>query len=269
VIEMTRPLHERHALITGAGSGIGAAIALALAQQGCRLTLMGRSMQRLETQAQSLREQVAQVKVEIVSVDVSDMAQVQSAVAQAQERAGAVHILINNAGLAQSQPFVRTDPELWQRTLAVNLNGTYHMTYSVLPAMLQAAEQGTPGRIIQVASTAGLMGYPYVSAYTAAKHGVIGLTRALALELARQNITVNAVCPGYTDTAIVSQAIDNIVNKTGQSEEQARLALAQRNPMRRLVQPNEVADAVTWLCQPSSASINGQAIAIDGGEQAG
>jgi NAD(P)-dependent dehydrogenase (short-subunit alcohol dehydrogenase family) len=143
------------------------------------------------------------------------------------------------------------------------------MTYSVLPAMLQAAEQGTPGRIIQVASTAGLMGYPYVSAYTAAKHGVIGLTRALALELARQNITVNAVCPGYTDTAIVSQAIDNIVNKTGQSEEQARLALAQRNPMRRLVQPNEVADAVTWLCQPSSASINGQAIAIDGGEQAG
>ncbi len=259
----------RHALVTGAGSGIGAAIALALARQGCRLTLAGRQTESLQAQAERLRQAVPNVAVVLASLDVTDPDSVQAGVALAQQQLGPVHILINNAGQAESQPFLRTDPDLWQRTLAVNLTGPYLMTRAVLPAMLEAAAGGTPGRIVMVASTAGLMGYPYVSAYAAAKHGVVGLTRSLALELARKNITVNAVCPGYTETDIVQQAVRNIVAKTGQTEAQARQALAARNPMQRLVQPAEVAHTVSWLCLPGSDAINGQAIAIDGGEQAG
>ncbi len=259
----------RHALVTGAGSGIGAAIALALARQGCRLTLAGRQTESLQAQAERLRQAVPDVAVVLASLDVTDPDSVQAGVALAQQQLGPVHILINNAGQAESQPFLRTDPDLWQRTLAVNLTGPYLMTRAVLPAMLEAAAGGTPGRIVMVASTAGLMGYPYVSAYAAAKHGVVGLTRSLALELARKNITVNAVCPGYTETDIVQQAVRNIVAKTGQTEAQARQALAARNPMQRLVQPAEVAHTVSWVCLPGSYAINGQAIAIDGGEQAG
>jgi NAD(P)-dependent dehydrogenase (short-subunit alcohol dehydrogenase family) len=261
-------LQHRHALITGAGSGIGAAIALDLARCGTRLSLAGRSASNLQTQADRLRAEVPGVELALVVLDVTDASSVQRGVQTAESQWGAVNILINNAGQAESQTFLRTDPALWQRTLDVNLTGAYHMTQAVLPAMLDAAAQGTPGRIIQVASTAGLMGYPYVTAYVAAKHGLVGLTRALALELARKNITVNAVCPGYTETAIVNQAVENIVAKTGQTPDQARQALAARNPMQRLVQPSEVAHAVTWLCLPGSESINGQAIAIDGGEQA-
>jgi NAD(P)-dependent dehydrogenase (short-subunit alcohol dehydrogenase family) len=261
-------LEHRHALITGAGSGIGAAIALDLARCGARLSLAGRSASSLQTQADRLRTEVPNVELALIVLDVTDAASVQRGVESAQSQWGAVNILVNNAGQAESQPFMRTDPALWQRTLDVNLTGAYHMTQSVLPAMLEAATQGTPGRIVQVASTAGLMGYPYVTAYVAAKHGLVGLTKALALELARKNITVNAVCPGYTETAIVSQAVHNIVAKTGQTPDEARQALASRNPMQRLVQPAEVAHAVTWLCLPGSESINGQAIAIDGGEQA-
>ena len=259
----------RHALVTGAGSGIGAAIALALARQGCRLTLAGRQTESLQVQAERLRQAVPDVAVVLASLDVTDPDSVQAGVALAQQQLGPVHILINNAGQAESQPFLRTAPDLWQRTLAVNLTGPYLMTRAVLPAMLEAAAGGTPGRIVMVASTAGLMGYPYVSAYAAAKHGVVGLTRSLALELPRKNSTVNVVCPGYTETDIVQQAVRNIVAKTGQTEAQARQALAARNPMQRLVQPAEVAHTVSWLCLPGSDAINGQAIAIDGGEQAG
>jgi NAD(P)-dependent dehydrogenase (short-subunit alcohol dehydrogenase family) len=152
--------------------------------------------------------------------------------------------------------------------LEVNLSGTFHVTQAVLPGMLEAAAQGTPGRIVNIASTAALKGYAYVSAYVAAKHGVLGLTRALALELARKNVTVNAVCPGYTETDIVQDAVRNIVAKTGQSEEQARQALAASNPQQRLVQPHEVAQSVLWLCATGSGAVNGQAIAVDGGETA-
>ncbi len=263
-------LTHRHALITGAGSGIGAAIALALAQQGCRLSLAGRSHDKLQQQAERLRAQVPGVAVLLAPMDVADPASVQAAVQQAQ--LGQVHILINNAGQAQSQPFVRTDAALWQQMLDVNLSGTFHVTQAVLPGMLEAASAeggGTPGRIVNIASTAGLMGYAYVSAYVAAKHGVVGLTKALALELARKNITVNALCPGYTETEIVHEAVRNIVAKTGQSEDQARQALAARNPQQRLVQASEVAQSVVWLCAPGSDALSGQAIAIDGGEQAG
>lgn len=262
-------LQNRHAFITGAGSGIGAAVALALAQQGCRLTLAGRSHDKLQQQAQALRAQVPDAAIVLAPMDITDPNAVQAGVQQAQARLGPVNILVNNAGQAQSQPFARTDAVLWQQMLDVNLSGTFHVTQAVLPGMLEAASQGTPGRIINIASTAGLMGYAYVSAYVAAKHGVVGLTKALALELARKNITVNAVCPGYTETDIVQDAVRNIVAKTGQTEDQARKALAARNPQQRLVQPGEVAQSVLWLCMPGSDALNGQAIAIDGGEQAG
>lgn len=259
----------RHALVTGAGSGIGAAAALALARAGHRLTLCGRSHEKLQAQAEAVRAQVPDAALLIAPMDVADAASVQAAVAQTQSRFGPVHTLINNAGQAQSAPFARTDAALWQQMLDVNLSGTFHVTQAVLPGMLDAATQGEPGRIINIASTAGLQGYAYVSAYVAAKHGVVGLTKALALELARKNITVNALCPGYTETEIVQDAVRNIVAKTGQSEAQARQALAANNPQQRLVRPEEVAQSVLWLCAPGSGAINGQAIAIDGGELAG
>ncbi len=262
-------MEHRHALITGAGAGIGAAIALQLAQAGCRLTLCGRSQDKLQAQAEALRTQVSDLAVLIAPMDVGDEHSVRAAVAQAQARFGDVNILINNAGQAQSQPFAKTDAALWQHMLSVNLTGTYHCIQAVLPGMLEAAASGTPGRIINIASTAGLKGYAYVSAYVAAKHGVVGLTKALALELARKGVTVNAICPGYTETDIVRDAVQNIMGKTGKSEAQARQALAAGNPQQRLVQPHEVAQSVLWLCAAGSDAINGQALAIDGGELAG
>ncbi len=259
-------MQDRHALITGAGAGIGAAIALQLARAGCRLTLCGRSQERLQLQAESLRGQVPDLSVLIAPMDVSEIASVQAAVQQAQDRWGAVNILVNNAGQAHSQPFAKTDATLWHQMISVNLTGTYHCIQAVLPGMLDAAKAGTPGRIVNIASTAGLKGYPYVSAYVAAKHGVVGLTKALALELARKGVTVNAVCPGYTETDIVREAVQNMVKKTGKSETQARLALVAHNPQQRLVQAHEVAHSVLCLCAAGSDAINGQAIAIDGGE---
>jgi len=260
---------SRHALVTGAGSGIGAAVALALARAGHRLTLCGRSHDKLQAQAEALRAAVPDAALLVAPMDVADAASVQAAVQQAQARLGPVHTLVNNAGQAHSAPFARTDATLWQQMLDVNLSGTFHVTQAVLPGMLDAAAQGESGRIVNIASTAGLQGYAYVSAYVAAKHGVVGLTKALALELARKNITVNALCPGYTETEILQDAVRNIVAKTGQSEAQARQALAASNPQQRLVQPEEVAQSVLWLCAPGSGAINGQAIGIDGGELAG
>jgi NAD(P)-dependent dehydrogenase (short-subunit alcohol dehydrogenase family) len=173
-----------------------------------------------------------------------------------------VQILINNAGQAASAPLIKTDEALWNRMLAVNLTGTYLCTRAVLPDMLQASS----GRIVNIASTAGLRGYAYVTAYTASKHGVVGLTRALALEVAANGITVNAICPGYTDTDIVRNAVKTIVNQTGRSAEQARALLARTNPQHRLIQPQEVAQAAVWLCREDSASITGQCLTIAGGE---
>lgn len=259
-------LIQRHAVVTGASRGIGAAIARGLAHAGAHLTLIGRSRDSLENIAAELR---ALTRVHTEAVDITNNAAVHTAMQAAEQALGPIHILVNNAGQASSQPFDKTDLAMWQSMITTNLTGTYSCTHAALPSMLKAASSGTPGRIIHVASTAGLQGYAYVSAYTAAKHGVIGLTRSLALELARKNITVNAICPGYTETDIVQSAIENIVAKTGKTPTQAREALADRNPQKQLVQPEEIAQAVLWLCGPGSAAINGQAIAIDGGELAG
>jgi len=255
----TQSLQGRHALVTGGSRGIGYAVARRLVLDGARVSLMGRHADALQAAAQSLSEHG---DIATVTGDIARQDDVRLAFTQAKARHGTIDILVNNAGQAVSQRFDRMDEALWKQMLDVNLGGTFHCIHAALPDMLRARW----GRIVNVASTAGLVGYAYVSAYCAAKHGVIGLTRALALETAKQGVTVNAVCPGYTETDIVHEAIANIMNKTGLSAEQAKGRLAERNPQGRLVQPEDVADAVAWLCQPGAAAINGQAIPVDGGE---
>ena len=246
-----RPLAGRHALITGASRGIGAAVARELARLGAELTLIARDHAALTRTAEPLGARIH--AADVTSAD--DIRRLTTGIRP-------VDILVNNAGGAESAPFARTDAALWQRMLDLNLTSAYRVTHALVPAMAKAGW----GRIINVASTAGLKGYAYVSAYTAAKHGVVGLTRALALEFARSGVTVNAVCPGYTDTPMLDGAIDAIAAKTAKSKDEARAALAVANPMGRLVTPEEVAAAVGWLCLPESGSITGQAIAIAGGE---
>jgi NAD(P)-dependent dehydrogenase (short-subunit alcohol dehydrogenase family) len=250
-------LSGKHALVTGAGRGIGAAIAQALGDHGARLTLLGRNLGSLESTATRIGADST-----CVAADVRNSAQVCAAFQEARKSSGDVDILVNNAGEAESAPMRDTDGELWERMLGVNLTGTYYCVREALPPMLRRGS----GRIVNIASTAGLTGYAYCTAYCAAKHGVVGLTRALALEVATKGVTVNAVCPGFTDTDLLRDAVTRIQAKTGHSEREAIESLLALNPQRRLVSPVEVANAVLWLCLPGSDAINGQSIAVAGGE---
>jgi NAD(P)-dependent dehydrogenase (short-subunit alcohol dehydrogenase family) len=248
-----------HAVVTGGGRGIGAAVATRLVAGGYRVTITGRDANMLAAFSTALGGPSV---CQSVTMDVSDRASVDAGMDQARATFGPIAVLVNNAGQAVSAPFLKTDTALFERMVGVNLMGVFHCTQAALPDMLAAQS----GRVINVASTAGLVGYAYVSAYVATKHAVIGLTRALALEMATKGITVNAVCPGYTETDIVKDAIANIMGKTGRTEGEARAELAKGNPMKRMVQPDEVADAVAWLAGTGAASITGQAIAVCGGE---
>ncbi|MFT3718454.1 SDR family NAD(P)-dependent oxidoreductase [Pseudorhodoferax sp.] len=246
-----------HALVTGGGRGIGAAVARRLAADGLQVTVLGRGLASVQALAAEEPE-----RLHAVAADVADAQQVAAALADAVRRFGPVQVLVNNAGQAESAPFLKMDAGQWQRMLDVNLTGTMLCTQAVLPGMVAAGW----GRIVNVASTAGQVGYAYVAAYCAAKHGVIGLTRALALELAAKGVTVNAVCPGYTETDIVKDSIARVVAKTGRSAEDARAEFVKSNPQGRLVDPDEVADAVAWLCGAGAGAVTGQSVSVSGGE---
>jgi len=253
---MAGSLRDRHALVTGGGRGIGLAIAAALVGAGSTVTVVGRD-------ARLLGDAVAAGKAHgFAAADVTDAAAIKMAAEIAAEDRGPIDLLIANAGAAQSAPFAKSDAQLFRRMLDVNFLGVVHAAQAVLGPMV---ERGF-GRIVAIASTAGLKGYPYVSAYCAAKHAVVGLVRALALETAAAGVTVNAVCPGFADTDLLAESLDRITAKTGRSRDEALAELVRHNPQNRLIAPREVADAVLWLCGEGARSVTGQAIAVAGGE---
>ncbi|MDP1914324.1 SDR family NAD(P)-dependent oxidoreductase [Brevundimonas sp.] len=250
-------LTGHHAVVTGAGSGIGRATADRLAEAGCQVTLIGRHIDRLVETADRVGDAAF-----AAPADVTDPDALAAAIEAGRDRFGPIDILINNAGAATSAPFLQTDAEALRAMLALNLEAPAEAARLVLPGMLTRRW----GRIVNVASTAGLKGYAYVSAYVAAKHGLVGLTRALALEVASKGVTVNAVCPGFTDTDLVARSVEAIVGKTGRSEEEARAALAASNPQGRLITPDEVAMTIVWLCGDNASGVNGAAVPVAGGE---
>lgn len=246
----------RHALVTGGGAGIGRAIALVLAEAGVTVTICGRRAEQLAGVAGESS------RIFAIAADVTVEAAVAALYAEAEKARGPFDIVVANAGMSGSSPAPRTTLADWQRTLDVNLTGSF---LSVRPALAGMASRKS-GRIVFVASTAGLKGYAYVAPYVAAKHGVVGLMRALATEMARTGVTVNAVCPGFVETDMLAQSVQRIVEKTGRSLEEARQSLASTNPQGRFIQPQEVAAAVLWLCSEAAGSITGQAISLSGGE---
>lgn len=256
-----RYLDGKHAIVTGGNQGIGAAVATELAMRGANLTIMARSLVSLEEHARTIREEFGKT-VTALRCDVTDDASVSSAFDTAVETLGPVDILVNNAGAAESAVFSETSRDMWDRMLAVNLTGTYACTAKVYPSMLAAKS----GRIINIASTAGMRGFKTMSAYCASKHGVIGLTRALALEAAKHGITVNAICPGYTDTAIADSGVQNIARALGKTPEEATAMLVKTIPRGKMATTQEVAAAVSWLCSPQAAAVTGISFPVAGGE---
>jgi NAD(P)-dependent dehydrogenase (short-subunit alcohol dehydrogenase family) len=255
-----RYLEGQHAIVTGGSRGIGAAIAISLAERGANITLMARTLGDLRAHAAAVEQLGGSVRV--VECSVNDDASVERAFDRAEAGLGKANILINNAGIAKSAKFGATSRAMWDQMIGVNLTGTYLCTARALPSMLEAQK----GRIVNIASTAGLRGYKTMTAYCAAKHGVIGFTRALALETAKAGVTVNAVCPGYTDTDLTDSAVENLVNAFGKTPAEARAMLVRIIPRGVMTTPAEVATAVAWLCAPGSGAVTGIAIPIAGGE---
>lgn len=253
-------LKDKVALITGGGRGIGRAIAFAFAREGARIAVLARTAEQIERVATEIASECG-VETMHAECDVSIKESVEHAFLTARERFGRLDILVNNAGIAESAPLVRTSDEMWERHINTNLNGTFFCSRAALPFMI---EHGW-GRIINIASIAGKTGAPYISAYTASKHGVIGLTRSVALEVATRGITVNAICPGYVETDMATQAIENIKAKTAKTAEEALDILERMSPQNRLITPEEVAALAVLLASEEGRGINGQAINVDGG----
>jgi len=254
-------LDGRHALITGGGTGIGAAIARTLAGAGAAVSIAGRRAGPLEEVAARLP------RAKAIVADVTSEADTSAMVASARAAHGPIDILVANAGAAESAPIAKLDLAHWQRMIDVNLTGAFLTVKAALPDIAQGPGLGArERRIIFVSSTAGLKGYPYVAAYCAAKHGLIGLTRALAAELHQTSVTVNAVCPGFTHTPLLDGSIASIADRTGRARKEVASDLAAFNPQGRFIEPDEIAETVLWLCSPAARSVTGQAISVSGGE---
>ena len=249
-------LKGKTALITGGGRGIGRAIALAFARQGARVAVAARTAEQLQQVAAEIGDNAI-----ALICDVSDPQSVERMFAGLREKFGDADIMVNNAGVAESATLVNTTDELWHRHLSINLSGTFYCTRAALPAMLKNGW----GRVINVASIAGKTGAPYIAAYSASKHGVLGLTRSIALEVGASGVTVNAICPGYVDTEMVSRGVERITTRTGRSAEEALDSLKKMSPQNRLVTPEEVAAVALLLASEEGRGINGQGINVDGG----
>ena len=254
---MGSELDGRHALITGGGTGIGAATAEKLAAAGAKLSLLGRRMDPL----QQVTEKIGGAAI---SCDVTDPDAIRGAFAEARDRNGPIDILVVNAGIADSAPFHKLQRDDWNRLLATNLTAAFDCTQAALPDLLASGS----GRLVFVASVASLRGVPYAAHYAASKHGLLGLMRSLAVEYAKTHRTVNAVCPGYVNTAMTDQSVTRAAGKSGRSEDDVRAAIRAMNASGRLVEPGAVAQAIATLCLPVSCDINGAAITIDGGTSA-
>jgi len=252
---MNKPLEGKHALVTGGGSGIGAATAGLLSNYGCQVTVLGRTPERLQEALFDVEDGHAAV------ADVTKSDELEAALAGARERFGRIDILVNNAGIAKGGPFVKTEDAVWRDIFEVNLFSIVNLTRLLLPSMLEAEW----GRVVNVASIAGLRGSPYTTAYTASKHALVGLTRSLSMETTKKNVTVNAVCPGYVDTPMTNRTVENIQMQTGRSEEESRGELEKMSAIGRLITPDECASTIAWLCLDEQAAVTGACIPLGGG----